>query len=102
MPQPRVAIRTAQRSERDMVKSIIGTLALAVLVGTTASCSYIERELIFHPQTADWAGYSPSILNEETVWSPVGSGGERLQGWWLSSPGARHTLVVGHGAKDDL
>jgi alpha-beta hydrolase superfamily lysophospholipase len=85
-----------------MVKSIIGSLALAVLVGTTASCSYIERELIFHPQTADWSGYSPAILDEEKVWIPVGSSGERLQGWWLASPGARHTLVFFHGANVNL
>jgi pimeloyl-ACP methyl ester carboxylesterase len=85
-----------------MIKSIIGSLALAVLVTATASCSYLERELIFRPQTADWSGYSPTILGEERVWIPVGSSGEQLQGWWLASPGAQRTLVYFHGASVNL
>ena len=75
---------------------------MAALVAATASCSYLEREIIFRPQTAVWSGYSPAILNEEEVWIPVGSSGERLQGWWLSSPGAQYTLVYFHGAQVNL
>lgn len=61
----------------------------------------IERELVFRPRIADWPGYSPGILNEEEVWIPVGAG-ERLQGWWLASPGAEFTLVYFHGARVNL
>ncbi len=88
-----------------MAKSIIRSLALAGLAAATASCAFLdtlERELIFRPRTADWAGYSPTILGEEEVWIPVGSSGERLQGWWLESPGASHTLVYLHGARVNL
>lgn len=76
-----------------------------MLVAITASCAFLdtlERELIFRPRTADWAGYSPAILAEEEVWIPVGSSGERLQGWWLEAPGASHTLVYFHGARVNL
>jgi hypothetical protein len=82
-----------------MIKSIIGSLALATLL---ASCSWLERELVFRPRTADWAGYSPAILDEEQVWIPVGGAGEQLSGWWLASPGARYTLVYFHGARVNL
>lgn len=85
-----------------MIRSIIRSLALAALAATTASCSYLERELIFRPQTAEWSGYSPAILGEEEIWIPVGSSGERVQGWWLNSPGARYTMVYFHGARVNL
>jgi fermentation-respiration switch protein FrsA (DUF1100 family) len=82
-----------------MIRPIIGGLALATLL---TSCSWLERELVFRPRTADWAGYSPAILEEEQVWIPVGGAGERLSGWWLASPGARYTLVYFHGARVNL
>ena len=79
-------------------------LALAV-AAATASCGALDslqRELIFRPVTGQWSGYSPSILNPEDVWIPVGAEGERLHGWWLAHPGATHTLVYFHGARVNL
>lgn len=76
-----------------------------MFASTAGSCALLEgleRELVFRPRTADWAGYSPGILNEEEIWVPVGSGGERLQGWWLETPGAQFTLVYFHGARVNL
>ena len=78
---------------------------MLLLAGAAGSCSLLdsmERELVFRPRTADWAGYSPDLLNEEEVWIPVGADGERLQGWWLASPGATFTLVYFHGARVNL
>jgi alpha-beta hydrolase superfamily lysophospholipase len=88
-----------------MARSIIGRLALAALALATVSCAYLDqlgREVIFRPQTADWAGYSPDILSSEEVWVPVGGNGERLHGWWLETPGAQYTLVYFHGARVNL
>jgi alpha-beta hydrolase superfamily lysophospholipase len=85
-----------------MIRRIIGSAALAVLVASTAACSYLERQLIFRPETAEWSGYSREILAEEQVWIPVGGAGERLSGWWLASPGAQFTLVYFHGARVNL
>ena len=62
----------------------------------------LERRLVFRPVTEQWSRYSPSILNEEDVWIPVGSAGERLHGWWLEAPGAEATLVYFHGARVNL
>lgn len=76
-----------------------------MIAAACASCALldsVERELIFRPQTADWAGYSPDILDAENVWIPVGSQGEKLHGWWLASPGAAFTLVYFHGARVNL
>ena len=83
----------------------ITRLCIAVLALASASCAVlesVERELVFRPRTTDWAGYSPSILEAEDVWIPVGSAGERLHGWWLASPGAEYTLVYFHGARVNL
>ncbi len=77
-------------------------LLAAAAVSSCALLDGIERDLVFRPRTSDWAGYSPTILNEEEVWIPVGAAGERLQGWWLASPGARYTLVYFHGARVNL
>ena len=77
-------------------------VALALALNACAVLENIERELVFRPRTADWAGYSPSILEAEDVWIPVGAGGERLHGWWLASPGAEYTLVYFHGARVNL
>lgn len=77
-------------------------LLLAVAVTSCALLDTMERELVFRPRTADWAGYSPGYLNEEEIWIPVGADGERLQGWWLASPGAQFTLVYFHGARVNL
>ena len=77
-------------------------LVLALLLASCAWLDTVERELVFRPRTADWAGYSPAILGEEEVWIPVGAAGERLSGWWLASPGARYTLVYFHGARVNL
>lgn len=88
-----------------MKLTIIRTLAALLLAAGASSCSLlhtVERELVFRPQTADWAGYSPQILAEEQVWIPVGAAGGRLQGWWLASPGAEFTLVYFHGARVNL
>jgi pimeloyl-ACP methyl ester carboxylesterase len=81
------------------------TLAILAIASAGASCAIldtVERELVFRPRTADWAGYSPAILNEEEVWIPVGGGTSRLNGWWLASPGAEYTLVYFHGARVNL
>lgn len=78
---------------------------MLALCAATASCALVdtmERELVFRPRTADWTGYSPAILGEEEVWIPVGNDGERLNGWWLESEGARYTLVYFHGARVNL
>lgn len=88
-----------------MIAAIISrtaVLALATLLASCALLDTVERELVFRPRTADWAGYSPEILAEEQVWIPVGGAGERLSGWWLASPGARYTLVYFHGARVNL
>ncbi len=88
-----------------MARSIIGKLALAALALATVSCAYLdtlEREIIFRPRTADWAGYSPDIVGKEEIWIPVGGNGERVHGWWMESPGAQHTLVYFHGARVNL
>lgn len=69
-----------------MAATIIGRLAVLAFFALTASCTTldaVERELVFRPNTEDWAGYSPSILGEEQVWIPVGDGSGRLNGWWL-------------------
>lgn len=87
-----------------MHKSIT-RICIAALALASASCAVlesVERELVFRPRTADWAGYSPSILEAEDVWIPVGTAGERLHGWWLASPGAEYTLVYFHGARVNL
>lgn len=89
----------------DMTRTIIRTLALLLLAAGAGACSLldtVEREMVFRPRTADWAGYSPTILGEEEVWIPVGTEGERLQGWWLASPGAEFTVVYFHGARVNL
>ena len=84
----------------------MGAAALAATLSfSLSSCTWLnslERELVFQPRTADWAGYSPAILREEEVWIPVGDAGARLHGWWLASPGARFTLVYFHGARVNL
>lgn len=88
-----------------MAATIIGRLAVLAFFALTASCATldaVERELVFRPNTEDWAGYSPSILGEEQVWIPVGDGSGRLNGWWLASPGAKYTLVYFHGARVNL
>jgi len=88
-----------------MSMPIIGRLAVLAILAATASCAAldtVERELVFRPRTESWAGYSPAILNEEEVWIPVGSGSDRVNGWWLASPGARYTLVYFHGARVNL
>jgi pimeloyl-ACP methyl ester carboxylesterase len=88
-----------------MVRRSIGRLAALVFLPLLASCALfdaVERELVFRPTTAPWAGYSPAILAEEEVWIPVGAEGERLNGWWLAAPGARYTLVYFHGARVNL
>jgi fermentation-respiration switch protein FrsA (DUF1100 family) len=89
----------------DMGRTILRKLAAALVALAACSCSLldgVERQLVFQPRTEDWAGYSPELLNEEEVWIPVGAGGERLQGWWLASPGAEFTLVYFHGARVNL
>jgi len=73
-----------------------------MLALATASCSYLERELVFRPQTDEWSGYSPLILGEEEIWIPVADNGARVQGWWLALPGAQYTLVYFHGARVNL
>lgn len=88
-----------------LTRTILRSLAIVLAAGAMNSCALmdsIERELVFRPRVADWAGYSPGILNEEEVWIPVGAGDERLQGWWLASPGAEFTLVYFHGARVNL
>ena len=88
-----------------MRRTILRSLTVLLVASTAGSCALlesIERELVFRPRTADWAGYSPGILNEEEVWIPVGGSGERLQGWWLDAPGAAFTLVYFHGARVNL
>ena len=88
-----------------MLGSIIGRIAVLALAAASVSCSLletVEREAIFRPRTADWAGYSPAMLGEEEIWIAVGNEGERLQGWWLASPGAQFTLVYFHGARVNL
>ena len=85
----------------DMGAKIIGRLAALALLAAFSSCATLdalERELVFRPITADWAGYSPGILDAEEVWIPVGTATDRLNGWWLASPGAKYTLVYFHGA----
>ncbi len=80
-------------------------LAALALAAGTAACGMletVERNLVFRPVTEDWHGYSRQILEEEDVWIPVGTEGERLHGWWLASPGAAHTLVYFHGARVNL
>lgn len=70
----------------------------------TAACGVldtVQRELIFRPVTEEWKGYAPGMAGEERVWIPV-AGDARLQGWWLASPGARHTIVFFHGARVNL
>jgi hypothetical protein len=62
---------------------LIRILLTLVLAAGTASCSVLDtlqRELIFRPVTQEWSGYSPSILNAEDVWIPVGANGDRLHG----------------------
>lgn len=89
----------------DPRRTVLRSLAIALAAVAVSSCALlegIERELVFRPRTGDWAGYSHGILNEEEVWIPVGAGGERLQGWWLASPGAQFTLVYFHGARVNL
>lgn len=88
-----------------MGAKIIGRLATLALLAACSSCATLdalERELVFRPITADWAGYSPGILDAEEVWIPVGTGTDRLNGWWLAAPGAQHTLVYFHGARVNL
>ncbi len=75
---------------------------LGILLGSCALVDRVERELVFRPVTADWGGYARSILDEEEVSIPVGNAGERLQGWWLASPGADYTIVYFHGARVNL
>ena len=85
--------------------SIIGRVAAGVLFAAITGCTSldtIERELVFRPDSKQWPGYSPAILREEQVWIPVGKDGERLNGWWLASPGAKYTLVYFHGARVNL
>lgn len=77
-------------------------LLLAVAGASCALFDTWERELVFRPRTADWAGYSPQILGEEEVWIPVGGNGDRLHGWWLEAPGAQYTVVFFHGARVNL
>jgi uncharacterized protein len=79
-------------------------VAILVLLGASscAPLDHLQRELIFRPVTEDWTGYSPGILRQEEVRIPVGAGGEELQGWWLSAPGAIHTIVYFHGARVNL
>lgn len=86
------------------IKSItrLGIAALALASAACALLENVERELVFRPRTADWAGYSPAILDAEDVWIPVGAAGERLHGWWLAAPGAEYTLVYFHGARVNL
>lgn len=78
---------------------------MLALAAGTASCALldsVERELVFRPVTAEWTGYSPTILDQEEIWIPVGAEGERLHAWWLESPGAAFTLVYFHGARVNL
>jgi uncharacterized protein len=80
-------------------------MAILLLAAAAVGCGMLEsleRRLVFRPVTEQWSRYSPSILNEEDVWIPVGSSGERLHGWWLDSPGAEYTLVYFHGARVNL
>jgi hypothetical protein len=77
-------------------------LSLAAALAGCALLDTWERELVFQPRTAQWAGYSPQILAEEDVWIPVGANGDTLHGWWLEAPGARFTLVYFHGARVNL
>lgn len=90
----------------DSIRPKLSTgLLAALLAAATASCTLldsIERELIFRPVTEQWPGYSPSILNEEQVWIPVGNADERLHAWWLPSPRAEFTLLFLHGARVNL
>jgi len=81
---------------------MLGVLLLTVGAGACSLLDTVERAMVFRPRTADWGGYSQGILGEEEVWIPVGSTGERLQGWWLASPGAQFTLVYFHGARVNL
>lgn len=82
-----------------------GTLMIALLAAGTTSCSLpdaVQRKLVFRPVVQDWAGYSPEILNQEEIWIPVGTAGERLHAWWLASPQAAHTVLYFHGARVNL
>ena len=87
-----------------LIKSItrLGIAALALASASCALLENVERELVFQPRIADWAGYSPSILDAQDVWIPVGAQAERLHGWWLAAPGAEYTLVYFHGARVNL
>ena len=62
----------------------------------------VERELVFRPVTAEWSGYSPAVLSPEEHWIPVGSEGERLHAWWITSPQAEFTILFFHGARVNL
>jgi uncharacterized protein len=85
-------------------KTIHRLLAAALALGT-GSCSVldtVERELVFRPVTEQWGGYSPEILNAEEHWIPVGTEGERLHAWRVTSPRAQFTLLFFHGARVNL
>jgi len=84
---------------------ILKTLLVATLALASASCTMldsVERELVFRPITEQWSGYSPAILNAEEHWIPVGSEGERMHAWWITSPRAQFTLLFFHGARVNL
>jgi fermentation-respiration switch protein FrsA (DUF1100 family) len=84
---------------------ILKNQLIAALALASASCTMldsVERELVFRPITEQWRGYSPAILNAEEHWIPVGSEGERLHAWWITSPRAEFTLLFFHGARVNL
>ena len=80
-------------------------LAAALAALMMAACTMlesVERELVFRPVTDDWRGYSPGIVNAEEHWISVGTEGERLHAWSISSPQAEFTLLFFHGARVNL
>src|SRR5262245_25390305 len=84
-----------------LAKLAAAGLAAAVLLfeGGLLAFAY----LLTHPTARDTSG-SPAtfgVANYRTVWFPSADGTARLDGWLLSAPGSRRTVIFAHGQGDN-
>jgi alpha-beta hydrolase superfamily lysophospholipase len=81
-------------------------LAFVLGVALIGGCAYLSEkqgELIFRPTKAAWGGFDASRGGFSEQWIPVGSEGEKINGWWLPAADARApALLYLHGARWNL
>jgi alpha-beta hydrolase superfamily lysophospholipase len=83
-------------------------LALAFVLGALliGGCAYLtekQGELIFRPTKEAWRGFDASRGGFSEQWIPVGTDGQKINGWWLPAANAKApALLYLHGARWNL